>query len=100
MNRRQLSSERIIKIIEEEWAKTRLSGSVGTTKSKIVYDKLVAEGVDVPKRAMAQVLEALWNEGFIEGELYRNNSDVPTHRTSRPIIESKWHAELLRKSKG
>src|SRR5215212_5230275 len=100
MNRRQLSSERIIKTIEEEWARTRPPGGVGTTESEIVYDKLVVEGVDVPRRAMVQVLEALWNGGFIEGALYRNKSDMPTHRASRPIIEPKWHADLMRKSKG
>jgi len=100
MNRRQLSSERIIGMIEEEWARTRPPGGVGTTESKIIYDKLVAEGVDVPRRAVAQVLEALWNEGFIEGALYRDKNDVPTHRASRPIIEPRWHADLMRKSKG
>ncbi len=100
VNRRQLSSETVIEIIEEEWTRTRSPGGVGNTESKVVYDKLVAVGVDVPRRAMAQVLEALWNEGFIEGVLYRNESDIPTHRASRPIIEPKWHAELMRKSKG
>lgn len=100
MNRRRLSSERIIQIIEEEWARTRPPGGIGTTESKIVYDKLVAEGVDVPRRAMAQVLEALWNGGFIEGVLPRNKSDTPPHRASRPLIEPEWHADLARKSKG
>ena len=67
MNRRQLSSETVIEIIEEVWARTRSPGGVGNTESKVVYDKLVAAGVDVPRRAMAQVLEALWNEGFNRG---------------------------------
>lgn len=100
MNRRQLSSETVIEIIEEEWARTRSPSGVGNTESKIVYDKLVAGGVDVPRRAMAQVLEALWNESFIEGALYQYKSDIPTHKASRPIIEPKWHADLMRKLKG
>ncbi len=91
MKRRRLSSERIIEIIEEEWARTRSLDDVGTTESKIVYDRLVSEGVDVPKRAMAQVLEALWNEGFLEGTPYQD-------RSSMTIIEPKWRADLMRKS--
>ena len=93
MNRRQrrrLSSERIIEIIEEEWARTRSLDDVGTTESKIVYARLVAEGVDVPKRAMAQILEALWNEGFIEETPYQDKSGIT-------ITEPKWRADLMRK---
>ncbi len=89
--RRRLSSERIIEIIEEEWARTRSLDDAGTTESKIVYDRLAAEGVDVPKRAMVQVLEALWNEGFLEGIPYQD-------RSSMKIIEPKWRADLIRKS--
>jgi len=91
MNRRQLASERIVEIIEEEWIRTRPPDGVGTTESKVVYDRLVAEGVDVPRGAMAQILEALWNEGFIEG--------MPTHE-GRQIIEPKWHADLMHRSAG
>ena len=100
MNRRQLSSERIVEIIEDEWARTRPPGGVGTTESEIVYDRLTAEGVDVPRRAMAGILESLWYEGFIERTPHRGRSGIPTHRAARPIIEPKWHADLMRKLEG
>ncbi len=99
MNRRQLGSERIVEIIEEEWARTRPPGGVGTTDSEAVYDRLAAEGVDVPRRVVARVLEALWNEGFVEGMPYRDRSGKAT-REARPITEPKWHADLTRKLEG
>ncbi len=100
MNRRRLGSERLVEIIEEEWAKTRpAGGGVGSTEGKIVYDRLVAEGVDVPGKAVSRILENLWYEGFIEGTPYRDRSGVPA-RGDRPIIEPKWHADLMRKLEG
>ncbi len=72
---------------------------MGSTEGKIVYDRLVAEGVDVPGKAVSRILENLWYEGFIEGTPYRDRSGVPA-REDRPIIEPKWHADLMRKSKG
>ena len=46
MNRRQLSSERIIGMIEEEWARTRPPGGVGTTEVLIGFGKLPEGLVD------------------------------------------------------
>jgi hypothetical protein len=40
---------------------------------------------------MAQVLEALWNEGFLEGTPYQDRSGMT-------IIEPNWRADLMRKS--
>ncbi len=100
MIRRRLGSERIVEIIEEEWAKTRpAGGGVGATGSKTVCDRLAAEGVDVPGKAVFRVLENLWYEGFIEGTPYRDTSGIPA-RMDRPIIEPKWHADLMRRLEG
>jgi hypothetical protein len=89
MSRRRLGSERIVDTIEEEWAKTRpAGGGVGSTEGKIVCDRLVAEGVDVPGKAVSCVLENLWYEGFIEGIPYRDRSGVPA-REDGPIIGPK-----------
>lgn len=48
---------------------------------------------------MFRVLENLWYEGFIEGTPYRDTSGIPA-RGDRPIIEPKWHADLMRRLEG
>jgi hypothetical protein len=42
--------------IEVEWDRTRPPGGIGATDSRVVYDRLIAEGVDVPPGAMDEIL--------------------------------------------
>jgi hypothetical protein len=47
---------KIMALIEEGWDRNRPPGGVGTTDSATIYTRLLAEGVDVPPGAMAQIL--------------------------------------------
>jgi hypothetical protein len=65
---RELSMDlktKIMALIEEGWDRNRPPGGVGTTDSATIYTRLLAEGVDVPPGAMAQILEDLSAEGQI-----------------------------------
>jgi len=56
---RELSTDlrtKIMALIEEGWDRNRPPGGVGTTDSATIYTRLLAEGVDVPPGAMAQIL--------------------------------------------
>ena len=78
--------ESIWRAIEDEWDKARPPGSIGTTDSKAVYDRLVAEGIDVPPGAMNEILEDLHDRDLIRGPGYHDLEDIPIHG-ARVIIE-------------
>ena len=81
--------ERIMEAIRAEWDKTRRPSGVGTVDSKNVYERLVAEGVDVPRGAMEKVLEKLREERRISGAPYHAPMDVAVHG-AWSIIEPGW----------
>ena len=81
--------ERVMEAIRAEWEKTRPSGGVGTVDSKDVYERLIAEGVDVPQGAMESILEKLRDEGRISGAPYHAPADIPIHG-AWSIVEPGW----------
>ena len=81
--------ERVMEAIRAEWEKTRPSGGVGTVDSKDVYERLIAEGVDVPRGAMESILEKLRDEGRISGAPYHDPAGIPIHG-AWSIIEPGW----------
>ncbi len=81
--------ERVMEAIRTEWDERRPSGSVGTVDSKDIYERLVAEGVDVPRGAMARTLEKLRDEGRISGAPYHAPTEVSIHG-AWSIIEPGW----------
>ena len=81
--------EKVMETIQAEWDKTRLPGGVGTVDSKDVYERLIAEGVDVPQGAMKSILERLRDEGQISGAPYHDPAGIPIHG-AWSIIEPGW----------
>ena len=81
--------EKVMEAIRDEWYKTRISGGVGTVDSKDVYERLIAEGVDVPQGAMKSILEKLRDEGRISGAPYHDPAGIPIHG-AWSIIEPGW----------
>ena len=81
--------ERVMEAIRAEWDKTRPPGGVGTVNSKDVYERLIAEGVDVPRGAMESILEKLRDEGRISGAPYHDPAGIPIHG-AWSIIEPGW----------
>ncbi len=83
--------EKIIEVIKDEWDRTRPLGGVGRTDSQAVYSRLRAYRIDVSGWAMANILEDLWNEGWIkgtpnhEGTPYYDREGRQVHG-ARPII--------------
>ena len=84
-----LPKERVMEAIRAEWDKTRPSGGVGIADSKDVYERLIAEGVDVPQGAMGSILEKLHDEGRISGTPYHDPAGIPIHG-AWSIIEPGW----------
>jgi hypothetical protein len=81
--------EGVMEAIRAEWDKMRPSGGVGTVDSKDVYERLIAEGVDVPQGAMEIILEKLRDEGRISGAPYHAPADISIHG-AWSIIEPGW----------
>ena len=82
--------ERVMEAIQAEWDKTRSpGGSVGTVDSKDLYERLIAEGVDVPQGAMESILEKLRDEERISGAPYHDPAGIPIHG-AWSIIEPGW----------
>ena len=81
--------ERVMEAIQAEWDKTRRPSGVGTVDSKDVYERLVAEGVDVPRGAMESVLEKLREERRISGAPYHAPMGIAVHG-AWSIIEPAW----------
>ncbi len=81
--------EKVMEAIRDEWDKTRIPGGVGTVDSKDVYERLIAEGVDVPQGAMKSILEKLRDEGRISGAPYHDPAGIPIHG-AWSIIEPGW----------
>ena len=80
---------KILALIEEGWDRNRPPGGVGTTDSATIYTRLLAEGVDMPPGAMAQILEDLWAEGQITGAQALDTEGRQLHG-GRVIIEPEW----------
>ncbi len=78
--------EKIIEIIEDEWNKTRQPGGGGVTDFETVHNRLVADEIEVPPGAMADILEALHREGRIWGTP-TDNTEAGQIQGPRPIIE-------------
>lgn len=89
--------QRVLEIIQEEWAKTRPLAVVGTTHSEDVYDRLLAERWTVPEWEMYEILEDLHDEGQIRGSSMTNREARRVHG-ARPIHEPLWHADLMRET--
>ena len=75
--------------IEDEWDGTRPEGGVGTTDSKDVYDRLLAEGIQVPPGAMNDILADFHSRGLITGRGYTDREGMTIHG-ARAIIEPGW----------
>jgi hypothetical protein len=89
---RQISMDlktKIMALIEEGWDRNRPPGGVGTTDSATIYTRLLAEGVDVPPGAMAQILEDLSAEGQIRGPQAFDTEGRQLHG-AWAIIEPEW----------
>ena len=84
--------ERVLEAIRAEWDKTRPPGGVGKVNSKDVYERLVAEGVDVPRGVMKGILEQLLDEGQISGAPYHEPAGIPIHGAFS-IIEPGWQRQ-------
>jgi hypothetical protein len=80
---------RVWQTIEDEWNKSRRPGGAGTTDSSVVYERLVAEGVNAPPGVMDEILEALHAEGLISGPKYFDREGSRLHG-ARAIIEPEW----------
>ena len=85
MEREQL----VWRAIEDEWDSTRPEGGVGTTDSRTVYERLIAEGIDVPPGAMNEILADFHNRGLIRGPGYHDREGIRIHGAST-IIEPEW----------
>ncbi len=71
--------ETVMEAIQAEWDKLGTDVVGRNTTSKQVYDRLVAEGLEVPEGAMAETLEELKYEGRISGKGYHDRDAVPIH---------------------
>jgi hypothetical protein len=72
--------------IEGEWDRTRPPSGVGGTLSKSVYDRLIAEGADVPPGTMDEILQDLHDRGLIIGPLFLDGEGIRMHG-ARAIME-------------
>jgi hypothetical protein len=74
------------RVIDDEWDRMRPPGGIGATDSRLVYDRLIAEGVDVPPGAMDEILQDLYARGMITGPRSFGREDMRVHG-ARDIIE-------------
>ncbi len=71
--------DRVMEAIQLRWDETRPPGGVGTTDSKEIYEVLVSAGINVPRGAMADILQDLYNEGRISGRGYQDRAGIQVH---------------------
>ena len=74
------------RVIDDEWDRMRPPGGIGATDSRLVYDRLIAEGVDVPPGAMDEILQDLYDRGMITGPRSFGREAIQVHG-ARDIIE-------------
>lgn len=69
----------VMATIQDEWDKMGTDVAGRNTTSENVYNRLVAEDVEVPAGAMAEILEELHSEGRIRGKSYHDRDAIPIH---------------------
>ncbi len=74
MNEQRLG-DRIVDVLCEEWEKAR----PGILQSETIYERLVAEGEEVPDGAIDEVLTALKNTGAIGAAGMHDTEAVRKH---------------------